>query len=136
MQLLTKDQIYLIHEHVIKRHGGLGNFFDNTDDKIESILAQQYPFFGRDKYPSVFQKAAMLWYFFIKDHCFVDGNKRLGWNSCVILLSINGCCGGWEDVRNDDIIIAKCLEISSSKVEESFRDRYIDLLARWLRNLP
>lgn len=136
MQLLTKEHIYLIHKNVIGWHGGLGSFFDNTDDKIESVLAQQYPIFDYEKYPDIFQKAAMLWYFFTKDHCFVDGNKRVGWNSCIILLSLNGKRGGWENAQNDDAIIAKCLEISSSQVEEPFRDRYIDSLAKWLCDLP
>ncbi len=34
--------------------------------------------FGADAYPTIEEKAAHLLYFFVKDHPFVDGNKRIG----------------------------------------------------------
>ncbi|OLN32615.1 Doc protein [Desulfosporosinus metallidurans] len=47
--------------------------------KLKSILDQQYPHFGFDKYPTPFNKAAMLWYFLTKNHCFVDINELSDW---------------------------------------------------------
>jgi death-on-curing family protein len=34
--------------------------------------------FGEDAYPSIESKASHLLYFIVKDHPFVDGNKRAG----------------------------------------------------------
>jgi death on curing protein len=78
IKCLTSEHIYLIHADQIQKYGGQNGHFNFSQDRVESILAQQYSYFGVDKYPHVFQKAAMLMYFFIKGHCFVDGNKRLG----------------------------------------------------------
>ncbi|MHB1405549.1 MAG: Fic family protein [Desulfitobacteriaceae bacterium] len=58
--------------------GGSLEYYQNTENKIKSVLDQQNPHFGYDKYPTVFDKAAMLWYFLTKNHCFMDGNKRVG----------------------------------------------------------
>ena len=35
-------------------------------------------FDGKEVYPGIEEKAANLLYFLIKDHPFVDGNKRIG----------------------------------------------------------
>lgn len=41
-------------------------------------------FAGKFLYPSIYERAAHLFYFVIKDHPFVDGNKRIG--SFLLLL--------------------------------------------------
>lgn len=48
-------------------------------DGISGIFGNiMQAFGGRDLYPSVEEKAANLLYFMVKDHPFVDGNKRSG----------------------------------------------------------
>lgn len=88
--------------------GGSPNYYHNTKDKIESIIAQQYSRFGYDKYPSIFEKAAMLWYFLTKGHCFVDGNKRVSFYAATTLLKING----FRDTVNDDEAYDKAIQIA------------------------
>ena len=58
--------------------------------KLESIVSQQYAFFGIEQYQSLFEKAAMLLYFIAKGHCFPDGNKRVAILAAIVLLDING----------------------------------------------
>lgn len=46
---------------------------------VENIISNVCQSFeGKDLYPSVEEKAAHLLYFMVKDHPFVDGNKRCG----------------------------------------------------------
>ena len=80
-----------MHKKAIEVFGGEFGMDENTDGKIESILAQQYGSFGYDKYPSICYKAAMLLYFFVKDHCFKDGNKRVALYATLTFLKLNGC---------------------------------------------
>ncbi|WP_425807540.1 type II toxin-antitoxin system death-on-curing family toxin [Desulfitobacterium sp. Sab5] len=76
-ELLCIEDILEIHKEAIEMFGGSLEFYKDTELRIKSILDQQYPHFGYDKYPTLFEKAAMLWYFLTKNHCFVDGNKRV-----------------------------------------------------------
>lgn len=128
MYLLSKEHIYLIHTVSIEDFGGRMGFFNHTDSMIESILAQQYPVFGYDKYPTIFDKAAMLLYFFTKGHCFVDGNKRVGINTAIVLLTLNN----YKDFLNDKEGYQKTVMIASSQIHENERDKYIKELATWL----
>lgn len=117
-----------MHKRALADFGGEYGVYKHTDASIESVLAQQYPIFEYDKYPSLFQKAAMLLYFFTKGHCFVDGNKRVGIQSAIVFLDING----YNDYLIDDEGYEKTLEIESRKLSELQRDDYINEIADWL----
>jgi len=41
-------------------------------------------------YPSLPQKAARLCYSLVKNHPFVDGNKRIGAHAMLVFLAVNG----------------------------------------------
>jgi len=57
----------------------LGLFGREKDGSFKSAVGTIYQTFGgRDLYPSVEEKAAHLLYFVVKNHGFVDGNKRIG----------------------------------------------------------
>ena len=52
---------------------------ERTKDSIAGIVGNvMQSFSGEDLYPSIEEKAAHLLYFIIKNHPFVDGNKRSG----------------------------------------------------------
>ena len=54
-------------------------FAAEQDHGLEQLLgAVEQTFGGRELYPSIEEKAANLLYFTIKDHPFIDGNKRSG----------------------------------------------------------
>jgi len=74
IEFLCIDDVLAIHKEAIEIFGGSFGYFRDTETMIKSVLDQQNPHFGYDKYPTLFNKAAMLWYFFTKNHCFVDGN--------------------------------------------------------------
>ena len=57
---------------------GGGLFGQEKDESFKSSIGAIYQTFGgRELYPSIEEKAAHLLYFVIKNHSFVDGNKRI-----------------------------------------------------------
>ena len=64
---------------------------ERSKDGIESIVGNVLQTaFGKDLYPSTEKKAAHLLYFIVKNHPFVDGNKRSGAFSFVWFLRKTG----------------------------------------------
>jgi death-on-curing protein len=58
---------------------------------LESALAQpQMTFGGEELYPTLVDKAAVLGYALIKNHPFLDGNKRTGHAAMEVFLVLNG----------------------------------------------
>jgi len=47
-------------------------------------------FGGQDLYPTVIDKAAALCFSLVKNHPFVDGNKRIGHSALETMLVLNG----------------------------------------------
>ncbi|MFA6941480.1 MAG: type II toxin-antitoxin system death-on-curing family toxin [Clostridiaceae bacterium] len=128
IELLTKEQIFFIHNEAIINFGGEPGFDNSTYGKIESILDQQFSHFGYEKYPSIFDKAAMLLYFFAKDHCFKDGNKRVALYAVVVFLDING----YETTFDNDEAELVTYAAAQDKSKGIIVDQYIDKLSNWL----
>lgn len=58
---------------------------------LESALARpQATVLGQDAYPTLHRKAAALLHSLARNHCLVDGNKRLAWLATVVFCHING----------------------------------------------
>ena len=58
---------------------------------LESALAQPRATFGEvDLYPTLVEKAAALGFSLIRNHPFVDGNKRIGHAAMEVFLVLNG----------------------------------------------
>lgn len=89
MITLTMSQIILLHDQLCDITGGSKELRDTG--LLQSALAAPFQsFYGRDAYPSLQQKAARLAFGLIKNHPFVDGNKRIGTHAMLVFLDING----------------------------------------------
>src|SRR3989339_385003 len=88
MRFLSLEEVIIIHDDQIERYGGSHGIRDLF--LLESAIARlQTTFGGTDLYPSIFLKAAVLAHSLIKNHAFVDGNKRTGTVSMLVFLEIN-----------------------------------------------
>ncbi|MCE7070704.1 virulence RhuM family protein [Dyadobacter sp. CY327] len=66
-------------------------FGKEKDETFQSSIAQIGKGFGDfDFYPSIEEKAAVLLYLVIKNHSFIDGNKRIAAACFLLLLEVNG----------------------------------------------
>ncbi len=89
MKRLSKRQILLLHDQLLAQTGGLPGLRD--EGLLESALNAPFQGFDdADVYPSLPQKAAQLCYGLVKNHPFVDGNKRIGAHAMLVFLAING----------------------------------------------
>lgn len=80
-ELRYEDAVNVINEikkKLIDKKEASNLFGQESDEKFMGILGSIYQTFaGKELYPSLEEKAAHLLYFIIKDHPFVDGNKRI-----------------------------------------------------------
>lgn len=63
-------------------------------------------FEGIDLYPGVIEKAARIGYGLIKNHPFVDGNKRIGTHMMLVFLGLNNVSLEYEDDDLIDVILS------------------------------
>ena len=81
--------VYVVHEEQLAEHGGNSGVRDQG--LLESALArpQNIEAYGNPK-PNIFDLAAAYAYGIIKNHPFIDGNKRTGFLLAYIFLRLNG----------------------------------------------
>ncbi|MFZ2896972.1 MAG: RhuM family protein [Saprospiraceae bacterium] len=75
---------------------------------------------GYDVYPSIEEKAAMLLYLVVKNHAFVDGNKRIAAACFLLFLERNGLLRSAQGktIISNEALASLTLFIASSKAEE------------------
>lgn len=89
MRYLTLNEVLEVHRQVMAQSGGAEGLMHLP--ALESALAQpQMTFGGEDLYPTLVDKAAALGYALIKNHPFLDGNKRTGHAAMEVFLVLNG----------------------------------------------
>ncbi len=96
-------------------------FGKEKDESFRSSVAQIYQSFGdSDLYPSIEEKAALLLYFIVKNHTFIDGNKRIAAACFLYFLDKNHCLynrNGTQRLSNEGLASLTLL-IAESKLEE------------------
>lgn len=120
MILLTPKKILQLHRFLMQETGGLDGLRDEAlfDSAAQSILAT---FDGQELYPGMEEKAAKLGHTLVKNHAFLDGNKRIGVYVLLIFLDVNGI----KMRCTDDDIIALGLGMADGSL------RYEDVL-NWI----
>jgi len=96
-------------------------FAQPKDESFESSVAQiGQSFGGQELYPSIEEKAATLLYLIIKNHSFIDGNKRIGAACFLYFLERNGLLFtiNKPPIISNDALAALTLFVASSKPEE------------------
>lgn len=89
MRYLSIREVLELHSRILEQSGGAQGIRDR--DALESSVAQQFQTFGgQELYASVPEKAAALGYFLVRNHPFVDGNKRVGHAALEVTLVLNG----------------------------------------------
>ena len=85
---LTKDNILTLYKIMVDNTGGTIGIRDTS--LLESALNAPFQTFGDEElYPSINEKASRLCYGLIKNHPFIDGNKRIGVYAMLVFLELN-----------------------------------------------
>ena len=104
-----------------EKFGGSSLFGNEKDDSFKSSIGQIYQTFGgKELYPSVEEKAAMLLYLVTKNHSFSDGNTRIAATLFLWFLNNNGILYHPDGSKRlaDNTLVALTLMIAESKTEE------------------
>jgi prophage maintenance system killer protein len=98
------------------------NVFGKEKDRgFDSAVNQISQGFGKqDAYPSLEEKAAMLLYLIIKNHAFVDGNKRIAAACFLLFLNRNRLlyANSGQTIISNEALASLTLFVASSKPEE------------------
>ena len=103
------------------KFGGSRWFANEKDDSFRSSIGQIYQTFGGDDlYPSVEEKAAMLLYLVVKNHSFIEGNKRIAAMLFLWFMEKNGILYSADGNKRiaDNTLVALTLMIAESRTEE------------------
>lgn len=107
---------------MIKRFGGSQGIRDLG--LLESAVGRpQASYDGQDMYVSVFDKAAALLQSLLKNHPFVDGNKRTALTSSGIFLQMNG----YDLVNSHEEEIEFTVSVDTA-------DLTVEEISDWLKN--
>ncbi|MDD5102606.1 MAG: RhuM family protein [Endomicrobiaceae bacterium] len=88
---------------------------------FESVLKDIYlTFEEKDLYNTLEEKAANILYLITKNHCFVDGNKRIAASVFILYLQNNNILFDKSGIRriDDNSLVALTLMIATSKPQE------------------
>lgn len=88
-------QVLEIHDEIIKNIGGVPGNTEQGAGQVKSVLEHIQ---NDDYYPSLYDKAAHLFFSIVKFHCFIDGNKRTAITSTLVFLDINNISVLGKDV--------------------------------------
>lgn len=120
---LTLDEGLAIHAHQITRYGGALGVRDQG--LLESALAMPAVIFaGEYLHPSLAEQAAAYLFHLVKNHPFVDGNKRVGLACSLAFLRMNGIRVRATDDDLVDIVVGVAEgRRSKADVAVFFRER-------------
>jgi death-on-curing protein len=117
---LTRSIVEAIHFSQIREHGGqYGLRYLNL---LESALARPINRLSYEQESDIVILAATYGYGLAKNHCFIDGNKRVSFMAMFTYLSLNG----YEIEATEPEVVDLMLGVADSSVSE-------DELITWLR---
>jgi death-on-curing protein len=86
---LSLSEVFEIHQDQISRYGGSVGIRDL--DLLKSALGTPAATYGGEfLHADIFEMAAAYLFHIVKNHPFVDGNKRTGTVAALVFLELNG----------------------------------------------
>lgn len=121
MKYVSLQEVIMLQEKLISRFGGSYGIreINLLKSSVENVF-QTYD--GEELYPSPLDKIIQLTYSLIENHCFVDGNKRIGVMVLLYLLKINEIK---HNLSNEDIIEIG-LKVASGAMDNKDLKKYIE----------
>jgi prophage maintenance system killer protein len=119
-------------EQSMKKGRPIKLFGREKDQSFRGSLSAIYQMFdGKEVYPSIEEKAAHLLYFVVKNHSFIDGNKRIGAFLFIWFLDASGIlyAGDGRKRIGDNTLVALTLMIAESRPEDK------DIIVKVIVNL-
>jgi death on curing protein len=116
---IDKNEALALHNRLLALDGGAEGVRDNG--LLESALARPMHLFAYGDNPSIVQMAAAHMAGVVRNHPFVDGNKRTGFVVGVLFLELNGYRFGATEEEATQVV----LNLAAGQIDDT-------ALARWL----
>ena len=116
---ISVEVIFAVQEELLARFGGLAGLRD--EGLLDSALNRPQHLFAYEK-TTVFDLAAAYALGIIKNHPFLDGNKRIGFIAAYIFLGANG----YELKVPEEKVILHTLALAAGEIDQ-------DAYAVWLK---
>ena len=111
---LTVDQVIRIHAAMVERYGGDPGVRDRG--LLASAVAVPAAAYGGEfMHADLLEMAAAYLFHIVRNHPFVDGNKRAGAASAIVLLAMNGV----EIKADQDGLVGITLAVASSRASKA-----------------
>ena len=118
---VLREVVFAAHDQSLAQFGGaagLRTMLDSALDKPLNLFA-----YGK---PSLFDLAASVGYGLVKNHPFIDGNKRTGFIVAVVFLELNGYV-----FRASEVDAAlQTLALAAGEVSEAAYSEWLKLNSR------
>lgn len=120
--MITIEEVLLIHKQVISKFGG--SFGVRDYNLLEAAIQRPFATFDEiELYPNIEDKASAIIESIVKNHPFIDGNKRTGYVLMRYLLLKSG-----KDIyASSDEKYNFVIEIAKGNTE-------IEDIQRWIKN--
>ena len=110
---LNRVVVDAIHLDQVREHGGRLGVRD--ENALESALARPQQRWAYDSEADISTLGAAYAFGFVKNHPYVDGNKRIGFLAMVTFLGVNGV----EFDAPEDEVVAQVVMLADGNVSEA-----------------
>ena len=105
-----------LHDRLLALHGGAAGIRDET--LLASALARSHQYYAYAKAPDIVDLAAACTAGIVRNHPFIDGNKRTGFILGILFLELNG----YRFIASEEDAAQAVLKLAAGELEE---DGYI-----------
>ena len=109
---VRRDVVLAVQEMLLAEHGGAAGLRD--EGMLDSALGRPENLFAYGK-PTVAELAASYTFGLVKNHPFIDGNKRIGFATGILFLELNG----YSFTATEVDAVLKTLALAASEMTES-----------------
>lgn len=119
--MISETEALEIHAILIERFGGANGIRDK--ELLDSALNRPYQTFdGQELYPTPIEKAAAILESIVKNHPFIDGNKRTGYVLArLLLMSYQLDIRADEEKKYQFVISVSAGELNLEQIKEWLR---------------
>lgn len=113
LRWLTSAAVVAIHQELVARYGGVPGL--RAPASLESALARPKHLVAYKEKVTIPELAASYAWGLLRNHPFVDGNKRIALAAMVMFLDLNG----WEPICSEAEETAMILRAAVGEINES-----------------
>ncbi len=116
---LAERDLVALHQRLLVLHGGAPGVRDMG--LLQSALARPQQVKAYEPEADIIRLAAVLTAGIVRNHPFIDGNKRVAFVAGILLLELNGLCFSADEAAAADMVI----RLASSEINEASYEAFL-----------